>query len=278
MKKKTFLLSSLVIFILAVAYVIKDVKPLPTLDPNQESVLEDSEPNRQGPRQTTNDNQPESKTLDPTRAERRPTLPYDQKVLESLDQFSELSEQHRRSLAQLTQVLKDYGAIESDRPGLLEKLETARLRPQNRKDENPYTGSLNIVRTQKPLPGTRYFHAQFFSNEDGSENLQHLSFEFRPGEQSFEAVLQALKTQLGLEQLQLTQQTERFRSWRTPEGYVLWVKVLEESDLVNDPFNAYTLDDVGVIRVGFERDPHDHAPAFHAEPGPLDEEEHSHQR
>jgi hypothetical protein len=189
-----------------------------------------------------------------------------------LDEFDTIKKEHRLSLLTMVDLMDRYGSRETDRNALINELKDKNLRPQNRRDENPYTGSLNIVRTQNILPGTRYFHAQFFSNDDGSEFLQHLSFEFAPGEQSLEAVVRAVA--YGKDDLELTQDRENFRSWRTDDGYIIWAKVLEASDLEGvDPFNAYKPSDIGIIRVAKELDIHDHAPAFHAEQGSPDQTE-----
>lgn len=187
-----------------------------------------------------------------------------------LDEYTSIAKEHRLSLLTMVDYLHRYASRETSRESLMSELTQQNLKPQNRKDENPYTGSLNIVRTQNTLPGTRYFHAQFFSNEDGSEFLQHMSFEFAPGEQSLAAVVRALSH--GQENLEMTQDKENFKSWRTQDGYIIWAKVLDASDLdSSDPFNAYKPSDAGIIRVAKELDIHDHAPAFHAEQGSPDQ-------
>jgi hypothetical protein len=197
-------------------------------------------------------------------------IPLNDEKAASLDQYSLIPKEHRLSLLSMVDYMDRYGSRQTNRENLIDELKQANLRPQNRRDENPYTGNLNIVRTQNTLPGTRYFHAQFFSNDDGSEFLQHLSFEFAPGEQSLDAVVTALSD--GRDHLEMTQDKENFKSWRTDDGYVIWAKVLDASDFEGmDPFNAYKPSDAGIIRVAKEIDIHDHAPAFHAEQGSPDQ-------
>ncbi len=65
---------------------------------------------------------------------------------------------------------------------------------------------------------------------------------------------------------EVVHQTDKFISWRHGD-YVVWAKKMELSDLQNDPFNAYTEADVGVVRVAVELEIHDHAPAFHMQMG-----------
>ncbi len=60
------------------------------------------------------------------------------------------------------------------------QLEKAKLDPVVADWSNDDTGKMEIVRTNETMPGTRYFHAQFFENADGTPLLQHMSFEFRP--------------------------------------------------------------------------------------------------
>lgn len=194
---------------------------------------------------------------------------------EYLQEYTALPEQHRRTLITQVKTLTEHGKRGVDHQDLTRQLEQKGLRPEVRVDENPYTGRLNVVRTRSVLPGTRNFHAQYFDDVDGSEYIQHMSFEFRPSEQSFAAVEATLLNEFGSENMELSYQNEHFRSWRTGEGYILWMKQLQDSDIEDmkaDPFNVYTMEDVGVIRVALELDIHDHAPAFHAEQGSPDEE------
>jgi len=228
-----------------------------TLKPKYQDLQQAPEVVEQETTQTTDSAAPITKTIE------------DESIL---DEFDTIKKEHRLSLLTMVDLMDRYGSRETDRNALINELKDKNLRPQNRRDENPYTGSLNIVRTQNILPGTRYFHAQFFSNDDGSEFLQHVSFEFVPGEQSLDAVVRALAH--GKDNLELTQDRENFRSWRTGDGYIIWAKVLEASDLEGaDPFNAYKPSDIGIIRVAKELDIHDHAPAFHAEQGSPDQTE-----
>jgi hypothetical protein len=44
--------------------------------------------------------------------------------------------------------------------------------------------------------------------------------------------------------------------WKLSDGRILWVKRMDMDDLKDDPFNAYSADDVGTIRVAVESEIH----------------------
>ncbi len=129
-------------------------------------------------------------------------------------------------------------------------------KPVVTRQSNPYTGEMFIIRTQKPLIGSRYFHAQVFSNEEGEHFLQHMSVEFKKGEKSMDQVSTALQSTFGTLGEPL-RQTKQFRSWKVEPNYVLWVKKMDSEDLQSNPFNAYTSQDLGTIRVALELQVHD---------------------
>jgi hypothetical protein len=191
-----------------------------------------------------------------------------------LQEYSDLPAEHRASLHTHSTKLSQFSVRGGHSSHLTRELEQLGLAPKLKIDENPYTGRLTIVRTGQVLPGTRNLHVQYFSDDDGSEYVQHYSFEFRPGKSSLKAAEASILHAFSERELELTQSTESFRSWRTDDGYIVWMKQLDENDLedlAHDPFNLYTSSDIGVIRVAIELDIHDHAPAFHAEQGPLDD-------
>ena len=47
-----------------------------------------------------------------------------------------------------------------------------------------------------------------------------------------------------------------YHLWNLPNGYILWVKKLDSSDLLDNPFNAYSSADIGTIRVAVEQEIH----------------------
>lgn len=142
---------------------------------------------------------------------------------------------------------------------LMKELEGIGLEPTKISDTNEYTGSMTIIRTKNTLPGTRYFHGQFFSNENGGAELQHLSFDFNGGVSQLDSLGSKLKESLGL-----TGPAEisrgGYRMYRIGDSHVMWAKVIDEKDykdLKSDPYKAYTKDDIGrVIRIAVEQEIH----------------------
>ncbi len=181
-----------------------------------------------------------------------------------LDEFKEISAEHKTSLLQMTRRIFPLATEKTEVKDIVQALNKYKLEPKVGVDKNPFTGSMSVIRTNKTLPGTRYFHTQYFDEEQGGI-VQHLSFEFKPGTQSFEAVVKAVAEGLPAH-AEVTVSNSGYQGWRNIDGYIVWVKKLDESDLSPDtPFNAYTKNDVGTIRVVKEIDIHDHAPAFKAQ-------------
>lgn len=165
--------------------------------------------------------------------------------------------QELRSLQDMTKTL--FVATQTPRKmnELIEFLRTSRQEPVVTTDSNADTGRMTIIRTKAPFPGTRYFHAQYFSDEGGQPFVQHMSFEYRPGAKAFDEARSAVKKsfpQLG----KPTFQNRDFVQWSVGEGYVVWIKRMGRRDLEDDPFNAYTPNDIGTIRVAIELDINHH--------------------
>lgn len=186
--------------------------------------------------------------------------------LAALEEFDQISKEQKESLIVQASILKDFATRQTRSDALIEKLQDLEVEPLVMNDENPYTGSMKIVRSRSPMPGTRYFHAQYFDNEQNEEYVQHMSFEFRPGKQSFEAVKKSIE--LAFELKDPIEDKEGFISWRQGEDYIVWIKKMDKNDIQkDDPFNAYNKQDVGTIRVAKELEIHDQAPAFHMQQG-----------
>jgi hypothetical protein len=186
-------------------------------------------------------------------------------TIKSLKEFDQIPEEHKRSLILSTQILYNFAERQTRSDSLIEKLSELEARPLVMNDDNPYTGSMKVVRTRSPFPGTRYFHAQYFDNNENEEFVQHMSFEFRPGKQSFEAVKKSIKQTFNLENP--LENKKGFISWRHGSDYVIWIKEMDNSDMKDDPFNAYSKEDIGTIRVAKELEIHDQSPSFHMQQG-----------
>lgn len=138
---------------------------------------------------------------------------------------------------------------------IFERLASKNLLPYKSEDSNPYTGTMSIIRTKKAIAGARYFHAQYLGDGKGPASLQHMSFEFRPGPKAFAFATNFVKKNFSIG---IPNETipEKFISWHIKDNYLLWIKKLEESDLKNDPHNAYAPSDVGTIKVVIEKEIH----------------------
>jgi hypothetical protein len=165
-------------------------------------------------------------------------------------------------LEEMTQTLSQFSKREAQLRDLVEYLKTQRQEPVVTRDQNAETGEMVIVRTQRPPDGTRYFHAQYFSDEEGKGFVQHMSFEFQPGPTSMidatEAVQKSFPS-LGNPQTR----KDDFVRWNLDDNYILWIKKMTAEDLQDDPFNAYTPADVGTVRVAVELEIHNHDDDHH---------------
>lgn len=173
-----------------------------------------------------------------------------------------LSPNEVESVTDFMSILVSHNADGTTPAELVKQLERAGLTPETALDENPDTGKMVTVRTADSLPGTRYFHAQFFEDENGRMQAQHISFEVRPGPDS-EEVAQNLvrKTFVGIGK-PTTEREDGFREWKTKGCKTVWMKRLKKEDMVDHPFNAYEpARDEGTILVSQQEDPHCHAAA-----------------
>ncbi len=159
------------------------------------------------------------------------------------------------SLKQMTTTLFEAITQEQSYDRLISSLQRERQDPILIKQSNSYTGELNIIRTKSPLPGTRYFHAQYFTDEKGERYAQNITFEYKPGPQAMDEAKRAVQSSFNSIG-QPTLNRADFIKWELPSGYNVWIKKLTLEDLSDDPFNAYSPEDVGTIQVTVELDPH----------------------
>lgn len=152
-----------------------------------------------------------------------------------------------------------FAASEQKPDALLKALEQEKLSPVAAEDANEDTGKMTIVRTDKALEGTRYFHAQFFEDEKKRTYLQHLSFEIRPSPDCVEQAVAMIEKRLGLKAQPLQAPSNDYALYKAPSDYIIWVKRLQEEDLDSDHFNPRDpVTDVGACRAAIEKDIHAH--------------------
>lgn len=155
--------------------------------------------------------------------------------------------------------MKEMISGEVDLDTFVDTLKEQGLSPTRTEDENEYTGNMTIVRTNNNLPGTRYFHGQFFSNDTGGHELQHLSFDFNGGAGSLAELGEKLSQAMGVN-IKPERKRDGYRLYRVNDQYILWAKVLTQddfSDLKSHPYKAYEQKEVGnLIRIALEQEIH----------------------
>lgn len=167
----------------------------------------------------------------------------------------ESTQRERKSLETFSSLISEFGKSRVQINDVITQMRQSGLEPIVSVNKNDATGDMHIIRSKNSLPGARYFHAQFFTDENGEKFAQHISFEYRPSKNAFqEAVNTAIKT-FGLKS-KPTYQKKGFASWETGDGYVVWVKEMGATDLKNDVFNAHSKNDIGTIRVAKELEIH----------------------
>ena len=177
-----------------------------------------------------------------------------------VEEFDENDPEYR-SLMTLSDTLASQAAQKGNLQNMLNSLRSQGQIPQVNSDGAQQTGEMTLVRTENPMPGTRYFHAQFFNDENEEPVLQHLSFEFRKGPKAIAMAKAALKK--AFPNLGRPKNKGEFLEWQLVGGYILWVSTLTKNDIEGDPFNAYTKDDIGTVIVTVEEDPHGLGERFH---------------
>lgn len=164
--------------------------------------------------------------------------------------------EEKKSLAAMVGTLAAFGSSARSIDELIDYLKSAKQDPVIIEDKNEYTGSMFVVRTNSPFPGTRYFHAQYFLDESGKKFVQHMSFEFKPGPRAMQDALDTIQQSfknLG----KPAEQKADFALWNLGDGYVIWVKKQSAEDLENNTMNPSTDADIGTIRIAIEQNPHD---------------------
>lgn len=139
---------------------------------------------------------------------------------------------------------------------LVQKLTEAGLKPLVVQDFNDVTGKMIVVRTEETLPGTRYFHAQYFEDENKQPFLQHMSFEFRPGEKSLDQAIAAVQKAFPKNIGPVQKCTRDYGAWEYGE-MTAWCHELGEQDIQNDdPNRARSKEDIGAVKCAIEQNPH----------------------
>jgi hypothetical protein len=163
----------------------------------------------------------------------------------------------KKSAQMLTSMFNEFKRPEFRKSDFIDFLIKQGLEPEFNFDEVEGIDNLSIIRTANTLKGIRYIHAQYTGESGEDEILQHLSFEMRPSITAFKDAKALLEESFpGLDQ-PLKDTAENMVVYKH-EGYVVWIKELDEDDVRSDPFNPRTSEDIGSVKVAIEYDIHPH--------------------
>lgn len=130
------------------------------------------------------------------------------------------------------------------------------LQPKFMDQGSSALGSFVTIRTNNSLEGTRYIHAQFTGEYKNADLLQHISFQIRPGKDSFEQAANILERSLPKDRV-VKESYKNYVLYTTPNGYVAWAKIADLDDLKGNKYNAASSEDEGTVIVTIEQEIHD---------------------
>ncbi|EQC44262.1 hypothetical protein [Bacteriovorax sp. Seq25_V] len=159
-----------------------------------------------------------------------------------------------QSLSSTVNLLAEVNLSQVDLTAMALSLKDLGLSPKITKSENSDTGAMKVLSSTSSIPGLRYFHAQVF-NDNGKEFIQHVSFEYRPGEKSFKEVVTSLVKTYGLNKRPEVL-SENFVLWKLDNDHILWAKKLGKEELLNDPIYPHDENDIGTTKVAIEQEIH----------------------
>lgn len=166
------------------------------------------------------------------------------------------AEQEKRSIETLSSILFDASKVDSTPANLVSRLSYEGYVPVASRDYDEATGSMITIATKNTLPGTRYFTAQFFSDETGMYNPQDIAVELRPGT-PIPSVVASLNRHFALGKPNY--EDPNFMRWSLPDHKSLTIQKLNERDIrEGDPNRARSMDDIGTLVVAVTADPAGH--------------------
>lgn len=170
-------------------------------------------------------------------------------------QKSKIQKNH---VAAMSLLLKQYSSPHFSLTDVIDDLDSKKMEPLLLKESNPHTGTMYVLRTESPLPGTRYFHAQYFENKNREPYLQHMSFDVKPDRNAFQNAIRTVKSIFSNLSAPKIVKPD-FIMWPLRNGYNVWIQRLHQDQLAGDPYNAYDSNDAGTIKIALELDiQHDH--------------------
>ena len=161
-----------------------------------------------------------------------------------------------QSVRNLTKTISQSIAQKMNSNQFLKAVKDLKLHPLFIDEGTNAVGSLVTIRTQDALEGTRYLHAQFTGEKNNADFLQHVSFQIRPGSDSFQKAVDILNEILPRNKV--TKETGAdYVLFNTADGYVAWAKIATRQDLKSNKYNASSKKDVGTVIVTIEQEIHD---------------------
>ncbi len=162
------------------------------------------------------------------------------------------------SLHQFNEQLAVVYENKDDPDQLIEYFKKENLAPEMSVESNEYTGTMKMIRTGKSLPGTRYYHAQYMGDDPDNTFLQHISFEYKPGENSMQRAIESAESSYDLSNKKIHRDGDFITYDIGEEGtHELSIEKASYESLKDDPFNAYTESDDGTVITRIEMKVHD---------------------
>ncbi|MAF77993.1 MAG: hypothetical protein CME63_11430 [Halobacteriovoraceae bacterium] len=162
------------------------------------------------------------------------------------------------ALLRLNQTVAKVFENKEDPREFISFLEENELAPEQSVSSNEYTGTMIMIRSGKGLPGTRYYHAQYMGDNPDSTFLQHLSYQYRPGPDSLPRSIQAAEATYNVQNKKVYRDGNFITYDIGEEGtHQLSIEKAKYENLKDDPYNAYTPEDDGVVITRIELKIHD---------------------
>ena len=162
------------------------------------------------------------------------------------------------SLHQFNEQLAVIYENKNDPDQLIEYFKSEELAPEMSVESNEYTGTMKMIRTGKSLPGTRYYHAQYMGDDPDNTFLQHISFEYKPGDNSMQRAIESAESSFDLSNKKIHRNGDFITYDIGEEGtHELSIEKASYESLKDDPYNAYTESDDGTVITRIEMKVHD---------------------
>lgn len=167
-----------------------------------------------------------------------------------------LSAEEVESVNQIVKTVAQAISQKSNSQKFMKALLKLQLKPKFIDQQENSLGSMVTVRTDNSLEGTRYLHAQFTGEKNNANYLEHISFQIRPGSNSFQKAVEILNQFLPKNKITKESDSD-YVLYNTSDGYVAWAKIANREDLKSNKYNASAPEDVGTVIVTIEQEIHD---------------------